>query len=81
MDGVAVAALAARPAGDVPGVRSAALAVLAHHAGSAGALAAALVALALLRGGAGPGERAHGVTHALWRGRRSRRRKQVIRFV
>lgn len=31
MDGVAVALLAARPAGDVPGVRSAAVAVLPDH--------------------------------------------------
>lgn len=49
MDGVAVAALAARPAGDVPRVGSAAVAVLADHIGLAGAVAALLVALALVR--------------------------------
>lgn len=50
MDGVAVAAVAACPASNVPRVRGAAVAVLTHHAGLAGALAAALVALALVGG-------------------------------
>lgn len=71
MDGVAVAVVAARPAGDVPGVRSAAVAALAHHPRFAGTLAAVLVALALFRGQTGLRERPHRVTRALWR-RRSR---------
>lgn len=49
VDGVAVAALAARPAGDVPRVRSTAVAVLADHVRLAGAVAAVLIALALIR--------------------------------
>lgn len=47
---MAVTALAALPAGDVPGVHCAAVAVLADHVGQAGALAALLVALALVWG-------------------------------
>lgn len=70
MVGGAVAFPAARPARDVPGVRSAAVAVLAHHVWFAGALAAVLVALALFRGRTGPWERAHWVTHALWSAQR-----------
>lgn len=50
MDRVAVAFLAARPAGDVPSVRSTAVAVLAHHVGFAGTLAAVLVALTFFGG-------------------------------
>lgn len=50
MDGVAVAAVAACAARNVPRVRGAAVAVLTHHVGLAGTLAAALIALAPIRG-------------------------------
>lgn len=50
MDGVAVAALAARPVGDVPRIGSTAVAVLTDHVRLAGTLAAVLVALTLIRG-------------------------------
>lgn len=49
MDGVAVAALTAGPACDVPGIRSAAVAVLTDDVGLAGTLTAALVTLTLVR--------------------------------
>lgn len=65
MDRVAVAALAAVAAGDVPRVGSAALAVLPDHVGLAGTLAAALVALALIGGGTGLRRRAQRLAHAL----------------
>lgn len=50
VDGVAVAALAARPAGDVPRISSAAVAVLTDHVRLAGTLTAELIALTLIRG-------------------------------
>lgn len=50
VDGVAVAALAARPVGDVPRIGSTAVAVLTDHVRLAGTLAAVLVALTLVRG-------------------------------
>lgn len=50
VDGVTVAALAALPAAEAPRVRSAAVAVLTHHVGLAGALAAAPVTPAVLTG-------------------------------
>lgn len=65
VDGVAVAALAARAAAQVPGVGGAAVAVLPDHAGLAGTLTGALVALTLVRRGAGLRRRPHRVTHAL----------------
>lgn len=65
VDGVAVAGLAARPAVDVPRIGGAAVAVLTHHVGLAGALTAALITLTLIRGRTGPRRRAHRVTHAL----------------
>lgn len=65
MDGVAVAALAARPARDVPRVGGAAVAVLTDHVGLAGTLTAVLVALTLVRGGTGLRCRAHRGAHAL----------------
>lgn len=67
MDGVAVAALAARPAGDVPRIRGAAVAVLADHVGLAVTLAAVPVTLTFIWGGAGLTHRAHRVTHTLYR--------------
>lgn len=76
MVGVAVARPAARPAGHVPGVRSAAVAVLAHHVGFAGTLAALLVARAFFRGRTGPRERADRVARALWRRSRSAHRRE-----
>lgn len=59
MDGVTVAGLAARPAGDVPRIRSTAVAALAEHIGLAGTLAAVLRALALIRGGTGLSDGTH----------------------
>lgn len=53
--GVAVAPFAPRPAGDVPGIGGAAVAVLPDHVGLAGAVTADLIALTLAGGGAGPG--------------------------
>lgn len=50
MDRIAVAALAARPAGEVPRIWSAAVAVLTDHVGLAGTLATALVALTVIGG-------------------------------
>ncbi len=50
VDRVAVAVLAALPAGDVPRISSTAVAVLTDHVGQAGALAAALITLTLVRG-------------------------------
>lgn len=63
--GVAVAALAARSAGDVPRVGGAAVAVLTDHVGLAGTLTAELIALTVVGGGTGLRSRAHRVTHAL----------------
>lgn len=65
MDRVAVAALAAVAAVDVPRIGSAAVAVLTDHVGLAGTLAAALVALALVGGGTGLRRRAQRLAHAL----------------
>lgn len=67
MDGVAVAALAARPAGDVPGIGSTAVAVLTDDVGLAGTLSGVLIALTPVRGGTGPRYGALGGTHALCR--------------
>ena len=67
MDGVAVTALAARPAGDVPGISSTAVAVLTDHVRLAGALAAEPLTLTLLWGCAGLRYRAQRVTHTLCR--------------
>lgn len=50
VDGVAVAALAARPTGEVPGIGGAAVAVLTDHVGLAGTLAAVLITLTLVGG-------------------------------
>lgn len=65
MDGVAIATLAAIATGQVPGVGSAAVAVLANHVGLAGTLAAVLLALAVVTRAAGMGGRAWHVAHAL----------------
>lgn len=65
VDGIAVAVLAARSAGDVPRIGSAAVAVLTDHVGPAGTLAAALVALTLIGGRTGPGYRPRRVARAL----------------
>lgn len=48
VDGVAIAMLAALVTGQVPGVGSAAVAVLANHIGLAGTLAAVLLALTVV---------------------------------
>lgn len=53
MDRIAVAALAARPAGEVPRIWSAAVAVLTDHVGLAGTLATAQVALTVIGGRTG----------------------------
>lgn len=50
MDRVAVAALAARSAGEVPRIGSAAVTVLPDHVGQAGTLAITLVTAAVVRG-------------------------------
>lgn len=50
VDGVAVTALAARPAGDVPRIGSAAVTVLTDHVGLAGAPAAVPVTLTFIWG-------------------------------
>lgn len=50
MDGVAVADLATRPAGDVPGIGSAAVAVLTDDVRLAGALAGVLITVTVIRG-------------------------------
>lgn len=65
VDGVAVAVLAARSAGNVPRVGGAAVAVLTNHVWLAGTLTAELITLTLVGGGADPRYRAHRVTHAL----------------
>lgn len=66
MDGVAVTALAALSAADAPCVWGTVVAVLTHHIGLAGALAAAPVTLAALGGGTRLLFRSKGRTHALW---------------
>lgn len=53
VDGVAVAELATRPAADVPGIRSAAVAVLSDDVRLAGTLAGVLITLTIIRGGTG----------------------------
>lgn len=53
VDGIAVAALAARPTGEVPRIWSTAVAVLTDHVGQAGTLATALVALTFIGGRTG----------------------------
>ena len=63
----AVAGLAARPAGQVPGVGGTAVAVLPRHAGQTVALAAGHLAVALSHGRAGGIRRAQVVAHTLWR--------------
>lgn len=65
VDGVAVAALAARPAGQVPGVGGAAVAVLTDDIWQAGTLTAELVTLTLVRRGTGLRGGAWRVTRAL----------------
>ena len=59
MDGVTVAGLATRSAGEVPCIRSAAVTALADHVGFAGTLATVLEALAVIRGGTGLSDGAH----------------------
>lgn len=76
--GVAVAALAARSAGDVPRIGSAAVAVLTDHVGLAGTLTAELIALTVVRGGTGLRSRAHRVTHALCTEEGRHRVQQVL---
>lgn len=65
MVGVAIATLAALTTGQVPGVCSAALAVLANHVGLAVTLAALLLALAVVTRATGLGGRACRMAHAL----------------
>lgn len=65
VDGVAIATLTALPTGQVPGVGSATVAVLANHVRLAGTLAAVLLALAVVTRATGLGGRAWHVAHAL----------------
>lgn len=65
VDGVAIATLTALATGQVPGVGSAAVAVLANHVGLAGTLAAVLLALAVVTRATGLGSSAWHVAHAL----------------
>lgn len=65
VDRVAFAALATVTTGQVPGVGSAAVAVLANHVGLAGTLATLLLTLAVIGGLTGLGRCARHMAHAL----------------